>query len=860
MEAISKGLNSHSETPVAWLKSFVGDLTEGEGLNVLADRSEMPDELALLDKPPVVIVVDCGTGETKLLLYTVRAGDVSFKQLVKLGPASSYIDGPKEFIDTIQKQFDLHHADMVLVAASAWMRDASSELVERGNDLLQQLTDAVVIWKTLSPREEAWLELAAAKYACEKLGVTIDAVWAAGGGSTQMTECSTANPEIHTHSIGNQIGLSLLRSQGTREGLRGWRQEVRRFHQDSPVLLSGRILGISAVSHAAKACGLAIREPLPREEVLQSFDAFIARQSAMEGLSEDDLLDLANVVQQRETLDLVVAPDASLYFVREIGDEDARIRITWSLGWYLELLAILDQFPVPRDTLQHLWAEKAELKKIGSNLRVGEGTPVAAAGQVLRDLESGTKALRERARNLEGQVTSLLRGVAEAHNARLEGENYRLKTGESLERKLKERLRSLLERHRSHRFYYPRLADVFYEVDDALRYTMVVCAKDYAQTTGAVLQTLEKSLSCTHAHFNYWAEGSTYRGVNAFIKWNGFTFELQFHTPESWQLKQAASHEIYESFRELPPGRSKLVLYEHMKGLWSDVPMPPGIETLTDPVPMRDPMMEQLSQQLSQLRALRQRYAGSAMSILDGSAFATPEERHTALAGLGCRLIRGADPSHFETLAYPPDDKRLAWISNLSEIQPVKDLRDAVINLMGKPAAWVDKKLAEEHTWKLVIMPTQVCQLATWDGLFESIRSVYPEVAKKVQKFGAALKATPFEEIQAQIDPPCTFRRVKDAKHSHPQYVDFQRLVDIAEPTLWQVRCFLYTVIGVNEQFRGDGFTYDDQGVKHGREYLLRNLAITKIPGCDVFELKTTNWPDAISESSRAGAYLAAST
>ncbi|ALP61361.1 hypothetical protein [Paraburkholderia caribensis] len=860
MEAISKGLNSHSETPVAWLKSFVDDLSDGEGLNVVADRSEMPQELALLEKPPVVIVVDCGTGETKLLLYTVQAENVSFKQLVKLGPASSYVDDPKEFVGTIQKQFDLHKADMVLVAASAWMRDASTELVERGNDLLQQLTDAVVIWKTLSPREEAWLELAAAKYACEKLGVSIGAVWAAGGGSTQMTECSTADPKIHPYSIGNQTGLSLLKSQGTQEGLRQWRQQVRRFHQGSSVELSGRILGISAVSHAAKACGLAIREPLPREEVLHSFDAFIERRSAMEHLSENDLLDLANVAQQRETLDLVVAPDATLYFVREIGDEDARIRITWSLGWYLELLAILDQFPVPRDTLLRLWAEKAELEKIGSNFRVGEGTPVAATGQVLRDLESGTKALRDRARHLEGQVTSLLRDVAKVHHARLEGENHRLKTGESLERKLKERLRRLLERHRSHRLYYPRLADVFHEVDDALRYTMVVCAKDYAQTTEAVLRTLEERLLCTHVRFNYWAEGSTYRGVNAFIKWNSFTFELQFHTPESWQLKQEASHEIYESFRELPPGRAKLVLYEHMKGLWNDVPMPPGIEAITAPAPMRDPMMELLSQQLSQLLALRKRYAASAMSILDGSAFSSPEERHTALAGLGCRLIRGVDPSHFETLAYPPDQKRLAWISNLSEIEPVKDLRDAVMSLMGKPAAWVDKKLAEEHTWKLVIMPTQVCQLATWDGLFESIRSAYPEVARKVQKFSAALRGTPFKEIQAQISPPCTFRSVKDAKDSHPQYIDLQRLVDIAQPTLWQVRCFLYIVIGVNEQFRGDGFTYDDLGVRHGREYLLPNTAITKIPGCEVFELKSTNWPDAISEPGPAGAYLAGST
>jgi hypothetical protein len=835
LAAIAEGLKSNSDTPVAWLKSFVDDLADGEGMNVLAERSEVPPEIALLDKPPVVIVADCGTGETKLLLYTAQDGNVSLKQLVKLGPASAYVNAPEKFVDTIQEQFERHEADMVLVAASAWMREASPELVEAGNNLLQQLSNGVVIWKTLSPREEAWLELAAAEYACEKLNLTIDAVWAAGGGSTQMADYSKALPDIHPCSIGNQEGLHLLKLQGIDEGLEAWRQKVRVFHQERRVRLSGCILGISAVSHAAKACGLPLHAQLPREKVLQSFDAFIKRQSAMERLSDDELLDLANVAQQRETLDLVVDPDATLYFVREIGEKGASIRVTWSLGWYLQLLAILG-LPVPRNTLRHLWAEKAELKKIGSNFPSGEDIPTAATGQVLRDLDSAIKALRDRALALEGQMTTLLCEVAEAHSARLEGENYRLKTGESLERKLKERLRRLLERHRSHRLYYPRLADVFYEVDDALRYTMVVCAEDYAQTTKAVLQSLEDKLQDSCEYFNYWIEGSTYRGINAFVKCDGFTFELQFHTPASWQLKQEASHEIYEGFRALPSGRAKLVLYKHMKGLWNDVPIPPGMETLKPPRPMRDSMMEQLSQ----LLALRQRCAESAMSVLDDSTFASLEERQTALAGLGCRLIRGTDASQFETLAYPPEEKRLAWISNLSEIQQVKDLRDAIIKLMGKPGAWVDQKLGENHTWKLVVMPTQICQLATWDGLFKSIWSAYPEVARKVQKFSAALKATSFEEIEAQLGPACTFRSIKDSKGSHELYVDLERLRAIPEPTLCQVRCFLYIVIGVNEQFRGDGYTYDDQGAQHGCEYLLQNVPIIEIPGCEVFELKTT--------------------
>jgi hypothetical protein len=494
----------------------------------------------------------------------------------------------------------------------------------------------------------------------------------------------------------------------------------------------------------------------------------------------------------------------------------------------------MGQLAVPRGALKRLWADKAELGKIGSDFISDTGTSGAAAiGQIVRDLENAANALRDRARQFDAEMTGKLRIVAEQHGARLEGENHRLKTGESLERKLKQRLRRLVEMHRSHKFYSPRLADVFHEVDDALRYTMVVEHDAYAVTTLSILNALEVELPSTHEYFNYWAEGSTYRGINAFIKCANFTFELQFHTEASWQTKQMASHDIYEGYRSLPAGRAKHALYEHMKLLWDLVPPPPDVEKLNEPGPMHDRLMEQLGQVL----ALKQRSEGSALRILDGSAFASDEERSAALSGLGCRLVRGTTSSHFETLAYASEGKRLAWISDLSQVERVKDRREAVIRLMGKPAAWVDKKLAENYTWKLMLMPMQVCQLANWDGVFKSIQVAYPEVTNKVLKFSIALKETPFAEIQTQLDPPSTFRDLKDCGRSHPRYVDLQRLLEIAEPTLWQVRAFLYNVLGLNEHFRGDGFTYDDAGVQHGAEYLLPNVAIATIPGCEVLDL-----------------------
>ena len=54
----------------------------------------------------------------------------------------------------------------------------------------------------------------------------------------------------------------------------------------------------------------------------------------------------------------------------------------------------------------------------------------------------------------------------------------------------------------------------------------------------------------------------------------GYTFELQFHTPEGMAMKMGESHHLYEEVRSPKRAESeRLGLYLQLKGLWDTLPV-----------------------------------------------------------------------------------------------------------------------------------------------------------------------------------------------------------------------------------------------------------------------------------------------
>ena len=86
--------------------------------------------------------------------------------------------------------------------------------------------------------------------------------------------------------------------------------------------------------------------------------------------------------------------------------------------------------------------------------------------------------------------------------------------------------------------------------------------------------------------YNFWSTDkgvSTYMGINAFVtlkpsyahdEKDGYTFELQFHTPEGMEMKMGESHHIYEEVRSPKrPESERLEYYIKLKSLWDKLPV-----------------------------------------------------------------------------------------------------------------------------------------------------------------------------------------------------------------------------------------------------------------------------------------------
>lgn len=165
----------------------------------------------------------------------------------------------------------------------------------------------------------------------------------------------------------------------------------------------------------------------------------------------------------------------------------------------------------------------------------------------------------------EPRTTRLLQDLAKSNMGEMEGLQFRLKARDSLERKIKGRV--------------TRGGDPRTWVDDALRYTMVFHPSVYSAQVRDVLYGLEEAgYKIVGEADNTWRRGDTYSALHFTVRSpQGAPIELQFHTGESFKLKQETLHALYEEFRDTrTPLRRKQELFDTMKAFWDDVEIPDG--------------------------------------------------------------------------------------------------------------------------------------------------------------------------------------------------------------------------------------------------------------------------------------------
>lgn len=178
------------------------------------------------------------------------------------------------------------------------------------------------------------------------------------------------------------------------------------------------------------------------------------------------------------------------------------------------------------------------------------------------------KQILKQAEKHEPQITQVLQQASKEANATMTGLEYKLKSEASLARKIKtDAIKDAVS--------YSETAK---GINDALRYTMIFDAEKFVNQYAEVRSALEKKGFNWLKVKNTWQDGAVYKGVNTVLEFKGQRFELQFHTQESYDLKNGELHELYERAR-LPNTaiKEKEQLLAKMKALSATLRSPNNI-------------------------------------------------------------------------------------------------------------------------------------------------------------------------------------------------------------------------------------------------------------------------------------------
>ncbi|MEL6922279.1 MAG: hypothetical protein AAFO77_14925, partial [Pseudomonadota bacterium] len=183
-------------------------------------------------------------------------------------------------------------------------------------------------------------------------------------------------------------------------------------------------------------------------------------------------------------------------------------------------------------------------------------------------LKTVVDVLIQAARVVEVRVTPMLQDLASRYDGHMVGLDFRLKSEESLSRKISQ---EVIEQPGQ---YYSQVAA---RIKDVLRYTIVFPENAYAAGVQAARDDLIAQGFREVKFKNTWG-GPGYRGINAnYQTTEGFVFELQFHTSLSHRTKEQGTHALYEQQRLLEKGTPEWRrLEDAQNAIFDTVPTPNG--------------------------------------------------------------------------------------------------------------------------------------------------------------------------------------------------------------------------------------------------------------------------------------------
>lgn len=174
----------------------------------------------------------------------------------------------------------------------------------------------------------------------------------------------------------------------------------------------------------------------------------------------------------------------------------------------------------------------------------------------------------------EPQITADMRAVSEKQNVEMKGLENRIKTKESYLRKLATDTKNSVSTD--------VIKNAIENAHDVIRYTYQADSKKYVAAYNSIVEELKGKGYTLKSVKNTWKKGQAYKGINTtFQAPDGTKFEVQFHTPESFELKNGELHKLYEEYRkDSTTAERRAEILGKMNALSVKLETPEGIESI----------------------------------------------------------------------------------------------------------------------------------------------------------------------------------------------------------------------------------------------------------------------------------------
>lgn len=139
----------------------------------------------------------------------------------------------------------------------------------------------------------------------------------------------------------------------------------------------------------------------------------------------------------------------------------------------------------------------------------------------------------------------------------------------------------------------------------------------------------------------------------------------------------------------------------------------------------------------------------------------------------------------------------------------------------------------------------------TWEGLLKMVEITDPDIHADLIVHEESLKTTPFEDIQNlmlsedQYAGLTSFAHL-DSLEKDPRWMSRDRFRSLPKKDLLAARMYLFHTERLLELFKGDGYTYDGEGNRGVKEFVVLNQECAKLGDAYQYVPLEVKLPDSV--------------